>query len=124
VGAHGDDGDVARDQAVQAIPAERIAEQNGIVPTDSVNALLPASGTPQPATLGVRSEHVTLDGPLSGTVVLDEYLGAWRNLHVQTAGGRIVARVAADRPHRIGEAVRLGVDPAHCSLFGADGARL
>lgn len=98
-------------------------EPGGFRP-EGVDALLPASGAPQPATLGVRSEHVTLDGPLPGTVVLDEYLGAWRNLHVQTACGRIVARVAAERPHRVGEAVRLGVDPAHCSLFGADGARL
>ena len=99
-------------------------EPGGFRP-EGIDVLLPApAAAPQPATLGVRSEHVALDGPLPGTVVLDEYLGAWRNLHVQTACGRIVARAPADRPHRVGEAVRLGVDPAQCNLFGSDGARL
>ena len=47
------------------------------------------------ATLGVRPEFVRLDdgGPLRGAVVLDEYMGACRNVHIDTDCGRVVARL-------------------------------
>ncbi len=92
---------------------------------DGVDVFLPAPpAVEQPVRFGIRSEHMTLDGPLPGTVLLDEYLGAWRNLHVQTPCGRMVVRAPADRRHKPGDAVRLGVDASQASLFGADGRRL
>lgn len=77
--------------------------------------------------LGVRSEHVRLDdaAPLRGRVVLDEYLGAWRNVHLDCPSGRIVMRAPPGQRHRPGETVGLTFDPAHTLYFAADtGARL
>jgi multiple sugar transport system ATP-binding protein len=82
---------------------------------------------PGPAVLGVRSEYVLADdaAPLRGTVVLDEYLGAWRNVHLDTPGGRVVMRAAPDRRHRPGETLGLRFAPAHTLLFdAADGMRV
>ena len=72
-------------------------------------------------TLGVRPEFVRLDpnGPIEGRVVLDEYLGAWRNVHVDTGLGRIVLR--AEPGERRSGPVRLSFDTAHVRIFGADG---
>ena len=85
---------------------------------------LPVGLAEQPARLGIRSEHVVLGGSLAGEVVMDEYLGAWRNLHVRTAAGLVVVRAPATDRHPPGAVVGLGLDPAHACLFGADGVRL
>lgn len=79
------------------------------------------------ATLGVRPEFVRLDprGPLRGEVVLSEYLGSARCLHVQTACGPLVARVGPDDHAAAGATVALAFDAAHVRLFDpAGGARL
>jgi multiple sugar transport system ATP-binding protein len=94
-------------------------------------------------TLGVRPESVRVaaeEGPagdggtpaahggtpaISGEVVLDEYSGIARCLHVRTDAGTLVARVAADAPTRLGARVRLGFDPARVRRFDrASGRRL
>jgi len=94
-------------------------------------------------TLGVRPESVRVaagEGPaghggtpaahggtpaLSGEVVLDEYSGIARCLHVRTDAGTLVARVAADAPTRLGARVRLEFDPARVRRFDrASGRRL
>ncbi len=82
--------------------------------------LIPKDG----AMLGIRPEFVRVDpqGPIAGRVVLDEYLGAWRNVHVQTESGRIVLR--ADANERLRGDVRLSLDPAHLRTFGTDGRAL
>jgi multiple sugar transport system ATP-binding protein len=74
-------------------------------------------------TLGVRPEFVRIDpdGPIPGTVVLDEYLGSARILHVRTPTGRILVRSSEPRP--VGENVRLSFDEAHVRRFGRDGRR-
>jgi ABC-type sugar transport system ATPase subunit len=72
-------------------------------------------------TIGVRPEFVRIDpaGEIAGRIVLDEYLGAWRNVHVETEMGRIVLR--ADPGRRETGNVRLSFDPAHVRRFGEDG---
>ncbi|MCC6408394.1 MAG: ABC transporter ATP-binding protein [Planctomycetes bacterium] len=88
-----------------------------------------------PATLGVRAEFVRAE-PASaapaapaaswrGKVVVDEYLGSSRSLHVDTPLGRVVARGHADAASALGEEVALELDLAHVRLFDpANGRRL
>lgn len=77
-------------------------------------------------TLGVRPEYLRLDpaGPIPGEVVVDEYLGGWRNLHCDTPCGRLILRAAPDRAHAAGESVRIAIDSEHALLYGADGKRV
>jgi len=113
-----------------------IARHDGalrFVAKDGVELPLPAprgAATPPregPATLGVRPEFVRLDarGALRGEVVLSEYLGSARCLHVQTACGPLVARVGPDDDAAAGATVALAFDAAHVRLFDpTGGARL
>jgi multiple sugar transport system ATP-binding protein len=81
-------------------------------------------------TLGVRPEFVRVapddgTGALHGEVVLDEYAGMARCLHVKTDAGTLVARVGADDPVCAGARVRLDFDPARVRRFDrASGRRL
>ncbi|TFW15747.1 ABC transporter ATP-binding protein [Massilia arenosa] len=75
-------------------------------------------------TLGIRAEHlqVAAEGVLPATVGHVEYLGDQTLLY--TTDGlavRLGANAAAPRP---GDAVRLGIPPAQCRLFGASGAAI
>ncbi len=85
----------------------------------------PANAPIGEATLGVRSEFVTVDarGPIRGRVVVDEYLGASRSLHVDTSIGRLVVRGDADRPSAVGEELALALDPSHVRLFDPKSGR-
>jgi len=93
---------VAGERAAPFLPAELAARARGGA-----------------VTLGIRPEFLTLDpaGPLRGRVAVDEYLGSSRCLHVDTAVGRLVARVAPDAPGARGEELALRLDPAHVRLF-------
>jgi ABC-type sugar transport system ATPase subunit len=74
---------------------------------------------PGKAVLGIRCEHLRDDpaGPLAGSVVMDEYLGSARIVHVSGEFGRLVMRVPAHVAHGLGASVRLGLDPAHVNVF-------
>jgi multiple sugar transport system ATP-binding protein len=78
--------------------------------------------------LGVRPEFVRADpgGPVAGTVVVDEYQGTFRSVHVDAGLGRnLVMRGEPARPWRVGQEVRLSFDPAHTRFFDpASGGRL
>jgi multiple sugar transport system ATP-binding protein len=88
--------------------------------------------------VGVRPEFVELrvaaatrdafespDPTLRGRVVIDEYLGVSRCLHVKTDAGVVVARVEPDRAATVGAAVELRFDPEHVRRFDrASGKRL
>ena len=76
--------------------------------------------------IGIRCEHVRIDdrGEIEGTVEVDEYLGAFRFVYVQTAKGRIVVREGVSSERRVGERVRLRFDPAHVNEFDPAGKRL
>ena len=69
-------------------------------------ARAPAS---QALMLGVRPEHVRPDpqGPLPGTVVLDELLGTHRNVHLDTPVGRIIMRRPPAETYRSGDSMSL-----------------
>ncbi len=81
---------------------------------------------PGPATLGVRSEHVVVGdtGPIEGEVVVNEYMGAYRSVHVASPVGRIVARATADDRWEVGSRASLHFDAAHLSFFNIDGRRI
>jgi multiple sugar transport system ATP-binding protein len=85
------------------------------VPLGSVS--VPAS---RPVTLGVRPEYLRAetDGPITGQVILDEYLGSHRFAHVQTPSGRVVMRTNVR--HSVGERVSLGASLGHVQLFDSE----
>jgi len=72
------------------------AESSAALPLPAAAAAL----APGEVVLGIRPEFVALDpaSPLRGRVAIDEYLGAARCLHLDTALGRLVARVGPDEP--------------------------
>jgi len=85
-------------------------------------------------TLGVRPEFVRVapdrgasatrgTAALHGEVVLDEYAGMARCLHVKTDAGTLVARVGADDPVGAGARVRLDFDPARVRRFDRSSGR-
>ena len=71
-----------------------------------------------PVVLGVRPEALfPLDhGPLQGRVQLDEYQGAWRNLHLKTDCGPCIVRVPANASHRE-ELLPIGFDTGQLCFF-------
>ncbi len=85
------------------------------LPLPALSAPLPEG----PLLLGVRPEHLRPDpaGPLRAKVRIDEYLGAWRNLHLETPIGPLIARDSAGPSPSTGEELGLTLDPAHARLF-------
>ncbi|WP_028205350.1 ABC transporter ATP-binding protein [Paraburkholderia nodosa] len=81
----------------------------------------------QPVTLGVRPEHLRLDGDdqsIACATVLAERLGEHSYLHADHAAGTLVAKAPADSPIGVGERIRLHVPPQACHLFDAEGVAL
>ena len=76
-----------------------------------------AAVSSRPVTLGVRPEYLEPNdsGPISGSVVLDEYLGSHRYTHLQTPSGRVVMRSGSK--HSLGERVSFGMKLEHVHLF-------
>jgi len=73
-----------------------------------------------PAMLGIRPEHVGIaaDGPIAGRVVMDEYQGTSRCVHVDAGFPRnVVARLPAGHQCAIGSAVRLSLDSSRLRFF-------
>jgi multiple sugar transport system ATP-binding protein len=71
--------------------------------------------------LGVRPEHVTLSdaAPIRAGVVVSEYLGTTQIVTLDTAHGRVRARIPAGQVARPGDSVGLGFTAARLSLFDA-----
>jgi multiple sugar transport system ATP-binding protein len=90
----------------------------GFAPKGTSTAI-PLQAPPGPKTLGIRAEYVRAEanGPISGTVGMDEYVGSFRSVHVDTPFGPIVMRAAPGERYRVGEPVRLGFDAARVRLF-------
>ncbi|PZF75382.1 ABC transporter ATP-binding protein [Aestuariivirga litoralis] len=80
----------------------------------------------QPVTLGIRPEHLApgQDG-LKATVKLAEYLGSETMFYAALADGSEIA-VKADGLAKaaIGSALSIGLNPAACHLFNADGVAI
>jgi multiple sugar transport system ATP-binding protein len=97
-----------------------------LAPTASELAFAaPRGAEPGPATLGVRAEFVRVartaagekERAWRGRVVVDEYMGSSRSLHVDTPLGRVVVRGDAEAPSAVGEEVALELELAHVRLF-------
>ncbi|MGY6152214.1 ABC transporter ATP-binding protein [Paraburkholderia graminis] len=81
----------------------------------------------QPVTLGVRPEHLRLDGDeqfIECATVLSERLGEHSYIHADHAGGALVAKAPGDTPIGSGERIRVHVPPQACHLFDAQGVAL
>lgn len=78
-----------------------------------------------PATLGIRPEHITPGGTtLSGTVTVVEPMGADTVVWFDCAGQQMSLRVMGDSDLQPGQTIGATFDPAHASLFDAQGDRL
>ncbi|HEY4296474.1 MAG TPA: TOBE domain-containing protein, partial [Paraburkholderia sp.] len=81
----------------------------------------------QAVTLGVRPEHLRLDGDeqfIQCATVLSERLGEHSYIHADHAMGTLIAKAAGDTPIGSGERVRIHVPPSACHLFDAEGIAL
>jgi multiple sugar transport system ATP-binding protein len=81
----------------------------------------------QQVTLGVRPEHLQLDGDqqfIQCTTVLSERLGEHSYIHADHASGTLIAKASGDTPIGSGERIRIHVPPSACHLFDADGIAL
>jgi multiple sugar transport system ATP-binding protein len=93
----------------------------------------PRPGTaafPRKLSLGVRPENLALaedggTGVLDAVIELVEPLGSEIYLHGRAGSARVVVRVGADRPVRVGDRVRLAMDLDRIHFFdGESGAAL
>jgi multiple sugar transport system ATP-binding protein len=78
----------------------------------------------RPVTLGIRPEHIALDGAGNWdgfTVDLVEPLGADSLVWCTDGGLSLEVRTAGERAIRPGTPMALGIDPRRISLFSADG---
>ncbi|MGF6542967.1 ABC transporter ATP-binding protein [Paraburkholderia youngii] len=81
----------------------------------------------QRVTLGVRPEHLRLDGGeqfIQCATVLSERLGEHSYIHADHAGGTLIAKAPGDTPLVAGERIRVHVPPAACHLFDEQGLAL
>ena len=81
----------------------------------------------QPVTLGIRPEHVRTGGEgqaIRGVATLTEQLGEHSYIHVDYAGGALVAKAPGDAAAQSGERITLRIPAAACHLFDADGIAL
>ncbi|SIT43952.1 Maltose/maltodextrin import ATP-binding protein MalK [Paraburkholderia ribeironis] len=81
----------------------------------------------QPVTLGVRPEHLRLDGDgqfIQCVTVLSERLGEHSYVHADHASGTLIAKAPGDTPIGSGERIRIHVPPGACHLFDAQGIAL
>src|SRR5206468_1848048 len=84
-----------------------------------------AGDNPLAKTMGIRCEHVRVveRGGVEGIVEVDEYLGAFRFVHVKTAVGKLIMRAPEGGRRAMGERVMIGFDPEHVNYFDDAGKR-
>jgi multiple sugar transport system ATP-binding protein len=93
---------------------------------DGLQVALGREVASQPATLGVRPEHVLLGagGDATGRVVLVERLGGTSHVHVDVGPHRMTAVVSGDAMPDVGDEVPVRLAPDKLHLFAADGVTL
>jgi ABC-type sugar transport system ATPase subunit len=76
-------------------------------------------GDGDPCVLGVRPQQMKPDreGPIRGVVVDLETLGFATDCAVRAGDQEIRVRIEGVHEHRIGEEIRLGIEPGGCHLF-------
>jgi multiple sugar transport system ATP-binding protein len=81
----------------------------------------------QPVSLGVRPEHLRLDGDeqsIQCVTVFSERLGEHSYIHADHAAGTLVAKAPGDATTGSGEHMRIRIPASACHLFDADGVAL
>jgi multiple sugar transport system ATP-binding protein len=81
----------------------------------------------QRVTIGVRPEHLRLDGDeqfIQCATVLSERLGEHSYIHADHAGGTLIAKAPGDTPLGAGERIRVHIPPSACHLFDEQGFAL
>ncbi len=78
---------------------------------------------PGPATLGIRSEYLHVDGtgPFAGRVIGEEYVGSFRNLHLDSELGRLVLRCESGESYARDANIRLRLEADRAVLFERTG---
>ncbi len=113
-------------QVVTASPGRVVVSLPGGSAEIAANGSALAAGAQ--VTLGVRPEHLhptAGEGAFQGRVTALERLGRETLLYVTAADGSpLIATDAGDSPIRIGDTVKLAMDPDSGRLFGSDGAAL
>ncbi len=108
---------------VEAILRRNDEHYEVVTPDGSARFTLPIVGNLQPSsnsqTWGIRPEYLSIGegGPVTGTVVLVERLGAYACVYADTAWGRLAAMTAPDINLSPGAIIRLTPDPAHLHWF-------
>ncbi|MFM0340674.1 ABC transporter ATP-binding protein [Paraburkholderia fungorum] len=81
----------------------------------------------QPVSLGVRPEHLRLDGDeqaIQCVTVFSERLGEHSYIHADHAAGTLVAKAPGDTTTGSGERISIRVPASACHLFDANGIAL
>jgi multiple sugar transport system ATP-binding protein len=81
----------------------------------------------QPVTLGIRPEHIRLDGDAQTLAVkslITEQLGEHSYVHVECADGTLIAKAPGDVAIRNGEPLALRLPADACHLFDEEGIAL
>jgi len=81
----------------------------------------------QPVTLGIRPEHIRLDGDAQTLAVkslITEQLGEHSYVHVECGDGTLIAKAPGDVSIRNGEQLALRVPADACHLFDEEGIAL
>ena len=75
--------------------------------------------------LGIRPEHIRLDGAgnIEARVVLDEFLGAVRNIHLDSELGRLIVSSEEAEELAVGQDVKLLLKAEHACIFDAASGR-
>ncbi len=75
--------------------------------------------------LGIRPEHIRLDeaGHLAAKVVLNEFMGSMRNIHLDSELGRIIVRSEEANTPAIGQHVKLWLESENACLFDVQSGR-
>jgi multiple sugar transport system ATP-binding protein len=113
-------------QVVSASPGRVVVSLPGGSAELTANGSALAAGAP--VTLGVRPEHLRPtagEGAFQGQVTALERLGRETLLYIAAAdGSTLIATDAGDSRARIGDSIKLAMDPGSGRLFGSDGATL
>jgi len=74
---------------------------------------------PGPVVMGIRPEYLEASpaGALAGTVVMNEYMGSCRLVHVDTGFGRLVMRMEPDFSTHTGARLGVELDTDKCRFF-------
>ena len=101
------------------------AIEDGVFRAPGATVELPRPIRAGATTLGIRCEHLRVDsaGSIRGKLVVDEFLGSHRTIHVDAPFGRLIVREDASAERSVGEALSLALDPKFLNFFDSDSGK-